>query len=96
NRLLREAIERNPPPMKGGKRLKLLYATQKREDRTLTIPVPEYVLFVNHAELLTRTYQRYLETTIRDKFPMEGLPFVFTIKAREKRDPRKKQVRSKR
>ncbi|MCB1079991.1 MAG: 50S ribosome-binding GTPase, partial [Verrucomicrobiae bacterium] len=58
NRLLREAIERNPPPMKGGKRLKLLYATQKREDRTLTIPVPEYVLFVNHAELLTRTYQR--------------------------------------
>lgn len=90
NRILREAIERNPPPMKGGRRLKLLYATQKRDDRARTISVPEYVLFVNHAELLTRTYQRYLETKIREKFPMEGLPFVFTIKAREKRDERHK------
>lgn len=86
NRLLREAIEVNPPPMKGGKRLKLLYATQKRDDRPRTVPVPEYLLFVNHADLLTRTYQRYLETKIRETYPMEGLPFVFTVKAREKRD----------
>jgi GTP-binding protein len=86
NRVLRDAIEVNPPPMKGGKRLKLLYATQKRDDRPRTVPVPEYVLFVNHAELLTRTYQRFLELKIREKFPMEGLPFAFEIKAREKRD----------
>lgn len=86
NRLLRDAIEVNPPPMKGGRRLKLLYATQRRDDRPRTVPVPELVLFVNHAELLTRTYQRYLETTIREQFPMAGLPFVFTVKAREKRE----------
>ncbi len=83
NRLLREAIERNPPPMKGGKRLKLLYATQKREDRPQVVPVPEYLLFVNHANLLTRTYERFLEAQIREKFPMEGLPFVFTVKSRQ-------------
>ncbi len=89
NRLLREAIERNPPPMKGGKRLKLLYATQKREDRERVVPVPEYLLFVNYANLLTRTYERFLEAQIRDQFPMEGLPFVFTVKSRRKPEDRK-------
>ncbi|MCB1064098.1 MAG: ribosome biogenesis GTPase Der [Verrucomicrobiae bacterium] len=88
NRLLRESIERNPPPMKGGKRLKLLYGTQKREDRPQVIPVPEYMLFVNHANLLTRTYERFLENQIREKYPMEGLPFVFTVKSRKQQPGR--------
>lgn len=82
NRLLQAAIGRNPPPVRTGKRLKLLYATQRREDEPRTIPVPEYLLFVNHAELLTRTYERFLENQIREKFPMEGLPFVFSVKSR--------------
>lgn len=89
NRLLREAIERNPPPMKGGKRLKLLYGTQKREDRPRVVPVPEYLLFVNYANLLTRTYERFLENQIREQFPMKGLPFVFTVKSRRKPEDRK-------
>lgn len=93
NRLLREAIERNPPPMKGGKRLKLLYATQKREDRVQTIPVPEYLLFVNFTNLLTRTYERFLENQIREQFPMEGLPFVFNVKSR--RRPEEQQRKKK-
>ncbi|MCB1232781.1 MAG: ribosome biogenesis GTPase Der [Verrucomicrobiae bacterium] len=88
NRLLREAIERNPPPMKGGKRLKLLYATQKREDRPQAIPVPEYLLFVNYANLLTRTYERFLEAQIRESYPMTGLPFVFNVKSRRKPEDR--------
>ncbi|MEM9016057.1 MAG: ribosome biogenesis GTPase Der, partial [Verrucomicrobiota bacterium] len=33
NRLLQHSIERNPPPVRHGKRLKLLYATQRREDK---------------------------------------------------------------
>lgn len=85
NRLLGSAIERNPPPMKKGKRLKLLYATQKRVDRPQVIPVPEYLLFVNYANLLTRTYERFLEGQIRKVFPLEGLPFLFTVKSRTKR-----------
>ena len=79
------AIEKNPPPMKKGKRLKLLYATQKREDRPRVIPVPEYLLFVSHANLLPRTYERFLENQIREEYPMEGLPFVFTVKSHRKR-----------
>lgn len=94
NRLLRESIERTPPPMKGNKRLKLLYATQKREDREKAIPVPEYLLFVNNTSLLSRTYERFLENQIRDQYPMQGLPFVFTVKSR-RRTPKPGQKRSK-
>lgn len=82
NRLLQSSIERNPPPVKQSKRLKLLYATQKREDEPRAVPVPEYLLFVNHAELMTRTYERFLENQIRKEYPMEGLPFVFQVKSR--------------
>jgi GTP-binding protein len=91
NRLLQGAIERNPPPMRLGKRLKLLYATQQREDEPARVPVPQYLLFVNYAELLTRTYERFLENQIRSEFPMEGLPFVFEVRSRvsEKRGSRK-------
>ncbi|MDF1740501.1 MAG: ribosome biogenesis GTPase Der [Verrucomicrobiales bacterium] len=82
NRLLQQAIERNPPPVRHSKRLKLLYATQRREDKPATVPVPEYLLFVNHANLLTRTYERFLENQIRKQYPMEGLPFVFRVRSR--------------
>jgi GTPase len=82
NRLLQQSIERNPPPVRNNKRLKLLYATQKREDSPGVVPVPEYLLFVNHADLLTRTYERFLENQIRKEYPMEGLPFVFRLNSR--------------
>ncbi|NNE91943.1 MAG: ribosome biogenesis GTPase Der [Verrucomicrobiales bacterium] len=85
NRLLQFAIEKNPPPAKRGKRLKLLYATQKRDDKPSAVPVPEYLLFVNYANLLTRTYERYLENQIRSEYPMEGLPFVFQVSSRQGR-----------
>lgn len=82
NRLLHFSIERNPPPVRKGKRLKLLYSTQKREDRPGPIPVPEYLLFVNHSSLMTRTYERFLENQIRKEYPMEGLPFNFRVRSR--------------
>ena len=82
NRLLQHAIEKNPPPVKQAKRLKLLYATQQREDDPKPVPVPQYILFVNHADLMTRTYERFLENQIRKEFPMDGLPFVFEVRSR--------------
>ncbi len=82
NRLLREAIGASPPPRKGGKRLKLLYCTQRRHDHPTLIPSPEYLLFVNYANLLTRTYERYLEKKIRAEVPMIGLPLIFKMKSR--------------
>jgi len=95
NRLMREAINRNPAPAKQGKRLKLLYATQKREDRPGPIPVPEYLLFVNYANLLTRTYERFLENQIREDYPMVGLPFVFRVKSRQGRNDNRERGKKK-
>lgn len=92
NRLLQTSIERNPPPVRQNRRLKLLYATQRREDHPRAVPVPEYLLFVNHANLLTRTYERFLENQIRKDYPMEGLPFVFRVRSsREKRKEQRKK-----
>jgi GTP-binding protein len=80
-----------------GKRLKLLYATQRREDEPRRVPVPEYLLFVNYAELMTRTYERFLENQIRSEYPMEGLPFVFAVKSRvsETKEARNKVAKAK-
>lgn len=89
NRLLRQAIESNPPPRRNGKRLKLLYCTQKRHDSPTPIPSPEYLLFVNSAKLLSQTYERYLEKQIREKHPLIGLPLVFKMKSREVKKARK-------
>ena len=77
-----EAIQRNPPPMKKGKRLKLLYATQKRVDRPQVIPVPE----VPPLRELLQSSDPYLRAFPRSpdpeaEFPMEGLPFLFTVKS---------------
>ncbi|NOY00227.1 MAG: ribosome biogenesis GTPase Der [Verrucomicrobia bacterium] len=82
NRLLRQAIDSAPPPRKRGKRLKLLYCTQKRSDNPSLIPSQEYLLFVNYANILTHTYERYLEKQIRKEQPMIGLPLIFKMKSR--------------
>ena len=38
NKLLQQSIERNPPPVRQNRRLKLLYATQKRGRQTASCP----------------------------------------------------------
>ena len=83
NRLLRDAIAANPPPMVSGKRLKLFYATQTSgaEDRHQLSP-PKFVLFVNQPRLLAETYRRYLEARIREAQPYPGLPILISCRAR--------------
>jgi GTP-binding protein len=85
NRLLQEAIQRTPPPAIGGKRFKLFYATLAREEKPRPISAPRVVLFVNHRALMTPTYTRYLENTVRDKMTYAGLPIRFDIREREQR-----------
>ena len=83
NRLLRDAIAANPPPMVSGKRLKLFYATQTSgaDDRHQLSP-PKFVLFVNQPRLLGETYRRYLEARIREAQPYPGLPILISCRAR--------------
>ena len=78
NRVLRPAWERHPPP--GGKRPpRLYYATQ-----TASGP-PRFVLFVSGTGKLHFSYVRYLENTVREAFPLAGVPIRFNIRGKRDR-----------
>ena len=80
NRVVRRAVEDNPPPMRKGKQFKVLYATQGKE-RTPTI-----VLFVNDPELSHFSYRRYLENQIRARYGFEGVPLRLLLRKRSEED----------
>jgi GTP-binding protein len=85
NRLLRAAFAANAPPMIGGRRLKLFYATQAGGDTNLNMAPPEFVLFVNDPRLLNATYRRYLAARIRETQPYIGLPLLLTARPRSEK-----------
>ena len=76
NDVLADATARVQPPSDKGKRLKIYYITQPS-----TKP-PTFVCFVNNADLLHFSYQRYLENKIRETFGLEGTPVRFIIRER--------------
>lgn len=93
NRMLQQAFEINPPPSagKGTRRLKLYYATTAVNERYQTIPVPTFVLFVNDKSLSTQSYEQYLSNRLREMHPAPGIPMVFSVRSRRRRqlDPKK-------
>ncbi|MBV9673953.1 MAG: ribosome biogenesis GTPase Der [Verrucomicrobia bacterium] len=82
NRLLKDATETQPPPMRGGKRLNILYATQVSKGSENAVSPPTFALFVNYPDLLTESYLRYLEGKIRERMGYHGLPILFRIRSR--------------
>ena len=75
NRWFEKAIERNPPPAPGGKRIKLRYLTQAK-----TRP-PGFVLFGTRVDQLPESYKRYLVNGIRAELGFEGVPIRLTVRA---------------
>lgn len=82
NRLLQDAMVRTPPPLVSNKRFKLLYVTSATAQDGSLLPVPTFLLFCNRADLLTESYKRYLENTVRAEYEMTGLPIRFVLKPR--------------
>ncbi len=74
NDVLNDAIAMVQPPSDKGKRLKIYYMTQTG------VKPPSFVLFVNNAELMHYSYERYIKNTLRSNFGFEGTPLRFTIK----------------
>ncbi len=74
NDVLNDAIAMVQPPSDKGKRLKIYYMTQTG------VKPPSFILFVNDAELMHYSYERYLKNTLRSNFGFEGTPIRFTIK----------------
>jgi GTPase len=77
NKLVRAALERNPPAMHRGKRPKIYYATQVGEQP------PTIVLFCNDPASLDRTYQRYLLGVLREQLPFGEIPIKLYLRQRE-------------
>jgi GTP-binding protein len=82
NRLLQQALQAHPPPARGNRRLKIMYATQIDFERTDSIRPPTFLLFVNDPQTLTDDYRRYLESKIRKQLGYYGLPVLFRLRSR--------------
>jgi GTP-binding protein len=74
NRWFDDALEANPPPAPGGKRIKLRYITQAG-----TRP-PRFVIFGTRLDLLPKSYERYLVNGIRAKLGFDAVPVRVTLK----------------
>jgi GTP-binding protein len=86
NRFFRDVFEQHPPPSKSGKRFKLLYATQVVPEVVRPFSPPEFLLFVNDADLITDAYREYLFNQFRARWPYPGLPIRLRLKGRETRE----------
>src|SRR5262249_19867196 len=74
NRVLRHALERQPPVTRHNRRPKIFYATQ-----VATNP-PTIVLFTNGPELFDNTYQRYLLKTFHTHLPFREVPIKMYLR----------------
>ncbi len=83
NDVLGDAQVALQPPVVGGRKLKIYYATQQG------ICPPTFILFVNAEELMHFSYQRYLENQLRKAFGFEGTPIRFVLREKTREDARK-------
>ena len=75
NRWFGRAIETNPPPAPGGKRIKLRYITQIK-----TRP-PSFVIFGSRVDQLPTSYHRYLLNSMRRDLELGPVPLRLTMRA---------------
>lgn len=75
NRWFEGALERNPPPAPGGRRIKMRYITQAR-----TRP-PSFIVFGTRLDDLPTSYERYLVNSLRDDLDLKGLPIRLTLRS---------------
>ncbi|WP_294122945.1 ribosome biogenesis GTPase Der [Sphingomonas sp.] len=75
NRWFERAVEQNPPPAPGGKRIKLRYITQVK-----TRP-PSFVVFGTRVDQLPTSYQRYLLNSMRRELDLGPVPLRMTMRA---------------
>jgi GTP-binding protein len=77
NRWFEGALERFPPPLVEGRRLKLRYITQVKARP------PTFALFGTRAEQVPDTYVRYLVNNLREAFDMPGVPIRLMLRGTE-------------
>lgn len=80
NKLVRAAVEANPPAHRKNRRPKILFATQ-----VATTP-PTIVLKCNEATLFDESWKRYLLGVFREELPFHEVPIKLYFRSRPKED----------
>ncbi len=80
NTWIKEVVAATPPPVRGGKQPRILFATQA------TARPPTFVLFTSG--FLEAGYRRFLERRLRETFGFDGSPIRINVRVREKRKPK--------
>ena len=74
NRWFEATLERHPPPLVDGRRLKLRYITQAKARP------PTFVIFGTRTEQTPEDYQRYLVNSLREQFGLPGVPIRLQLR----------------
>jgi GTP-binding protein len=78
NRVLREAMSQQAPPLRQNRRPKIYYATQVASNP------PTLVLFTNGPELFDNTYQRFLLKSMRDRLNFADVPIKLYLRRKRR------------
>lgn len=78
NKGLEEFLQKNPPSMVRGRRVKFYYAAQG------AVRPPTFVLFTSRPKDIHFSYQRYLTNCFREKFGFDRVPIRIEFKGRGK------------
>jgi len=78
NAWLTGLVASTPPPVRGGRQPKILFATQAG------VRPPHFVLFTSG--FLEAGYRRFVERRLREEFGFEGTPVQVSVRVRAKRE----------
>ena len=82
NRVVRAALEKNPPPLYRNRRPKIYYATQ------VAAQPPTIVLFCSDPKAISPQYQRFLLRVFRDELEFGEVPIKLYLRRRTQEDNR--------
>jgi GTP-binding protein len=82
NKVIRAALDANPPPLYQNRRPKIFYATQVGTEP------PTVVMFANNPNAFSADYRRYLLGAMREHLPFAEVPIKLYLRKREAGDRR--------
>jgi GTPase len=80
NRVVRQAVEQHPPPMRQNRNPRIYFATQ------VAAAPPTIVLFTNGPDLFDPTYHRYLLNVFREQLPFRDVPIKLHVRHKRKNE----------
>jgi GTP-binding protein len=76
NSFLGQLVGANPPPVRGGRQPKILFATQAG------IEPPTFIVFAT--DFIEPSYRRFIERRLREEFGFTGTPIRVSVRIRER------------